>query len=225
MGDPAPAPPTAPERWRRLEELFERASELEGAERAAFVRLACGDDDALRDEVSSLLASASGAGECLGRVIAAGAGGLAYRDIKPSNVLVDAAGAPKLLGFGIAKLLDPGAGREARTRTGTALLTPEYASPEQVRGERVSAATDVYSLGGALYGPYDFVVPPDREGGDFFVVQYDGADGKPLRARTNGPKCDDSTAPTASETTRGRLLRWRSSAWPDRRRPPAPPPP
>jgi hypothetical protein len=75
-----------------------------------------------------------------------------HRDIKPSNVIVGDQG-PKLLDFGIAKLLDPGAvaDREAETRTGMALLTPEYASPEQARGEQVSTATDVYSLGAVLY--------------------------------------------------------------------------
>jgi WD40 repeat protein len=77
---------------------------------------------------------------------------IVHRDIKPSNVLVDVAGTPKLLDFGIAKLLDdePGA-REAKTRTGIALLTPEYASPEQARGEPVTVASDVYSLGAVMY--------------------------------------------------------------------------
>lgn len=74
-----------------------------------------------------------------------------HRDIKPGNILVTNDGEPKLVDFGIAKLLDPTAGREASTRTGMRLLTPEYASPEQVRGEPVTTATDVYALGAVLY--------------------------------------------------------------------------
>ena len=71
-----------------------------------------------------------------------------HRDIKPSNILVDAAGQPKLLDFGIAKILDAATDQ---TRTQERLLTPDYASPEQVRGAAQTTATDVYSLGAVLY--------------------------------------------------------------------------
>jgi serine/threonine protein kinase len=69
-----------------------------------------------------------------------------HRDLKPSNILVDAAGQPKLLDFGIAKILDA----PEETRTVDRLLTPEYSSPEQLRGEAQATSTDIYSLGAVL---------------------------------------------------------------------------
>ena len=85
-----------------------------------------------------------------------------HRDLKPSNILVTSEGAVKLLDFGIAKQLDGPDKPVDQTRTGLRLMTPAYAAPEQIRGERAGVYTDVYALGVILYEllaarrPFDF---------------------------------------------------------------------
>jgi serine/threonine protein kinase/tetratricopeptide (TPR) repeat protein len=104
-----------------------------------------------------------------------------HRDIKPSNIIVTAEREPKLLDFGIAKLLLPDTNNAERTATQFHVMTPEYASPEQLSGKKTTTATDVYSLGVVLYElltgirPFDFKGKSPNEISDALLTQ------RPLR--------------------------------------------
>jgi eukaryotic-like serine/threonine-protein kinase len=118
-----------------------------------------------------------------------------HRDLKPSNILVTADGRIKLVDFGISKQLDGAGASIDHTLTGMRLMTPAYAAPEQIRGERVGVRTDVYSLGVILYElvtghlPFDLSTRTPAEA-ETMIVEHEptrpssmaGVDGSPLAA-------------------------------------------
>ena len=136
-----------------------------------------------------------------------------HRDLKPSNILIDSHGNPKLLDFGIAKLLDARMANVtmAVTREGSRAMTPEYASPEQVRGEPVSVATDVYSLGVLLYrlmtgqSPYGTTVktPVDYERA---IVEQDPLRPSTVVTRTPGATVTGRHGGLSAKDLRHRLM-------------------
>lgn len=107
---------------------------------------------------------------------------LVHRDLKPNNILVRADGEPVLLDFGIAKLLAPEAqDRQGLTQTGRHLMTPSYASPEQVEGGAITTAADLYALGVLLYELLSGSSPyRDRDGSPAALIAAIREDDPPL---------------------------------------------
>jgi tetratricopeptide (TPR) repeat protein len=125
---------------------------------------------------------------------------IVHRDLKPGNILVGRDGTAKLLDFGISKMLEPTDGDP--TRTGMRALTPAYASPEQIRGDPVTIAADVYSLGVMLYELLAGRRPASR-------------DGRPPidRPPSDSPPETPSTIARTTRTARGSASPERSADW------------
>jgi len=130
-----------------------------------------------------------------------------HRDIKPSNILVDAQGEPKLLDFGVAKLIDREhlANAAAVTLADLRMLTPKYASPEQLKGETITTATDVYSLGVLLYELLSGRFPYADETGSAQALQQAILSTDPQRPSTAASRPDSRRR--APELTPERLRR------------------
>jgi tetratricopeptide (TPR) repeat protein len=123
-----------------------------------------------------------------------------HRDLKPKNILVDAQGVPKLLDFGIAKLLNPEVSGDAATGTALA-MTPEYASPEQMRGRPITTATDVYSLGVVLYELLTGHRPYGRDARDSLELLRAVCEEEPERPSTAVGRTERRTLPSGAVQT------------------------
>jgi serine/threonine protein kinase len=106
-----------------------------------------------------------------------------HRDLKPGNILVTHDGVVKLVDFGIAKVLEAGSSVDAQTSLHA--MTPEYSSPEQIRGEPITTATDIYSLGVILYRLLTGRSPYRFSNNDPYALAREVCDTEPMRPSAN----------------------------------------